>query len=79
MSADDEDFDWEKEEQKDRRFGRVLMFLFINGPTTLLTLGIWIRVGANTAQQGSGSSWLTMALVVWLGGLIVSALALFKK
>lgn len=75
MSADD-DIDLEKEEQKFRMFGRTVMFLLINGPTTVLALGLWIRIGKGAA---SGGYWLKVAFVVWLVGLIGSAFAIFKK
>ena len=71
----------ENENRKLRLIGRVILFLFINGPTTMLALGMWIRVGAHTSAHAAskGSSWLTITFVVWLVGLIGSALAIFKK
>ncbi len=77
--SDDDDIDIEKEERKVRLIGRMVMFLLINGPTTLLTLGLWIRVGTNSSAHTGSSSWLKMALIVWLVGLVGSAFAIFKK
>ena len=77
MSAD-EDLDLDKEEKKFQLFGRTVMFLLINGPTTVLAVGLWVRVGRQSAA-GHGSYWLKVAFVVWLVGLIGSALAIFKK
>lgn len=80
MSADDDsDIDIEKGERKFRLFGRTVMFLLINGPTTVLTLGLWIRMGSNSSPPGTSNSSLKMAFVVWLAGLLVSAVAIFKK
>lgn len=79
MSADDDTSDdLDKEEKKFRLFGRTVIFLLINGPTTVLALGLWIRVGKHSAA-GGGTTWLKVAFVVWLVGLIGSAFAIFKK
>lgn len=75
VSADD-DIDLDKEEKKFRLLGRVVMFLLINGPTTVLALGLWIKIGKSSA---GGGTWMKMAFVVWIVGLIGSALAIFKK
>lgn len=84
MSAndDDEDDSLEAAEKRDGRTGRLIMFLLINGPTTLLTAGLWIRMGTRSGTHGgamANDSWLKMAFAVWLIGLIASGLALFKK
>lgn len=83
MSAndDDEDDSLEAAEKRDGRTGRLIMFFIINGPTTLLTAGLWIRLSARSAHGGAmaNDSWLKMAFAVWLVGLIGSTIALFKK
>jgi len=81
MSSDDDssdDIDLDQEEKKFRLFGRTVIFLLINGPTTVLALGLWIRVGKQSVA-GTGTYWLKVAFVVWLVGLIGSAFAIFKK
>lgn len=83
MSADTDDADSsDAEEKKPYGFvGRFILFLFIAGPTSVFAFGLWSRVGvgssANAAAPASNS--LSLGFILWLLGMIGSAIAIFKR
>jgi hypothetical protein len=83
MSADNDDSDSsDAEEKKPYGFiGRLLLFLFIAGPTSVFAFGLWSRVGigASTKAAATGGDSLSLGFILWLLGMIGSAIAIFKR
>ena len=81
MSADNDDSD--SEEKKPYGFvGRLILFLFIAGPTSVFAFGLWTRVGVGGSSNAAGattSSSLSLGFILWLLGMIGSAIAIFKR
>ena len=78
MSADHED----AEEKKPYGFiGRLILFLFIAGPTSVFAFGLWSRVGLGASTNGAApaSTSLSLGFILWLLGMIGSAIAIFKR
>jgi hypothetical protein len=60
--------------------GRVLLFLFIAGPGSVLAFGLWLRIGG--AMTGPTGKVDVMSLVIfgmWLLGMAWSAISIFKR
>ena len=81
MSADDE-VTSDEEKESYGLLGRVILFLFIIGPGTVIALGLWVRIGAGASISTaiSKGDWsLTLIFFLWLIGLAGSAVAIFKR
>lgn len=59
--------------------GRVIMFLLIAGPGTLIAAGLWVRIGGSMSGTGRGDTISTLAFAGWILGLAGSAFAIFKR
>lgn len=84
MSDEREESDTESDgEQKSYGLlGRVILFAFIAGPASLIAFGLWVRIGVNASTvggTGKGSSSMTLVFVLWLVGLLATAIPIFKK
>lgn len=84
MSENQEDSDTEGDgEQKSYGLlGRVILFLFIAGPASMIAFGLWVRIGVNASTvggNGKGSSSMTLVFVLWIVGLLATAIPIFKK
>jgi hypothetical protein len=82
MSADDNNPDVESEEKKSYSFLlRFIVFLFIAGPASVVGFGLYGRVGIqhsiDAAQKGDYSP--ALVFLLWLGGMIATAVMVFKK
>jgi hypothetical protein len=78
MSADNED----AEEKKPYGFvGRFILFLFIAGPTSVFAFGLWSRVGvaASTNAAAPASNSFSLGFILWLVGMLATAIAIFKR
>ena len=80
MSADDDPTD-ETERKSYGLLGRVILFLFITGPGTVIALGLWIRIGSSTSLTAAIHRGDWSGLVIfscWVIGMLGSAFAIFK-
>ncbi|HUR58374.1 MAG TPA: hypothetical protein VM029_11730 [Opitutaceae bacterium] len=82
MSADDNESDAGSEEKKSYSFlWRFIVFLFIAGPASVVGFGLYGRVGIqhalNAAERGDYSQ--SLIFLLWFGGLIGTAIMVFKK
>lgn len=78
MSADDNDSET-LEVKPYGLVGRLIMFLLITGPGTLIAFGLWVRIGGSMSGGGRSDTISTVAFVCWLLGLAGSAFAIFKR
>ena len=72
----------DKEARSNRLLMRTILFVVVNGPTTLLTLSLWVRIGARISKHTAASGdnrMMTLMFAVWLIGIAGSAFAIFKK
>jgi hypothetical protein len=62
-------------------WGRVILFLVIVGPGSLIAFGLWVRIGlrASTHTGAGRSDSLTMFFILWLLGTLGTAYSVFKK
>lgn len=75
MSAEDEIAEAEEGEKKKYSLaGRLILFLVIAGPGTLIALGTWVRIGS-----GKNDFSMKMIFWLWLIGIIAGAIGIFKK
>ena len=77
-----EDEDSESSKEKSYSFIlRFILFAFIAGPASVFALGIYGRMGFRDAltamERGSYSP--IIVLTLWLGGLLGTAVMIFKK
>ena len=82
MSAEDDPSEPESEEKKGYSFmGRFIVFLFIAGPASVFALGIYGRFGIRNAivamERGDFSP--MAILLLWVTGLVGTAVMIFKK
>lgn len=82
MSADDDDSESASEASKSYNFiVRFIIFAFIAGPASVFGFGYYGRVGVQNsitaAEQGNYGPMLI--LVLWLGGLVSTAILVFKR
>lgn len=83
MSADDEEPESEGEEKGS--YGllwRVILFVFIVGPASVFAFGIYARIGVKASLMASlerGSYSFAVVLLLWLLGMIGTAVMIFKK
>lgn len=79
----DDDSDSSEEEKGSYGFvGRLLLFLFIAGPGSVLGFGLWLRIGVgnSAASGGGGNDTFSMFIVtMWILGLISTGVMIFKK
>lgn len=81
MSTDD-DSDSTGEEKKSYNFVlRFIIFAFIAGPASVFGFGYYGRTGVQTslsaAEQGNYTP--MVILILWLGGLLSTAVMVFKR
>ena len=83
MSAKDDSPEADSEEKKEYSFiARFLVFLFIAGPASVFAIGIYGRIGirdAITAATERGNFSPMMILLLWLVGIVGTAIMIFKK
>ena len=60
--------------------GRIIMFLFIAGPGSVLAFGLWLRIGGSmTGPTGKIDVMSVVIFAMWLLGMIWSAISIFKR
>lgn len=60
--------------------GRVLMFLFIAGPGSVLAFGLWVRIGGSmSGPTGKLDVMSVVIFALWLLGMGWSAISIFKR
>jgi hypothetical protein len=83
MSADDDNAAAESGEKKGYSFTlmRFIVFLFIAGPASVVGFGLYGRVGIQHAINAAGKGDYSPSLVflLWFGGMIGTAIMVFKK
>lgn len=83
MSANTDDSDSDAVETKNYGLvGRVILFLIIAGPGSVLAFGLWFRTGivaSITAGMAKGDFTPMMIFALWLIGMIGSAVMIFKR
>ncbi len=82
MSADDDDSESAVRKKKNYNFVlRFVIFAFIAGPASVFGFGYYGRTGLQNsitaAEQGNYSP--ALILVLWLGGLVSTAILVFKR
>jgi hypothetical protein len=83
MSKDNDDSDSENDAKGSYSFvGRFLIFLFIAGPASVFAFGIYGRIGLRnslTAAVEQGNYMPLTIIVLWVLGIIGTAVMIFKK
>ena len=60
--------------------GRIILFLFIAGPGSVLAFGLWLRIGGSmTGPTGKIDVMSVVIFAMWLLGMIWSAISIFKR
>ncbi len=60
--------------------GRVLLFLFIAGPGSVLAFGLWLRIGGSmSGPTGKVDVMSVTIFAMWLLGMAWSAISIFKR
>ena len=60
--------------------GRILLFLFIAGPGSVLAFGLWLRIGGSmSGPTGKLDVMSVVIFALWLLGMAWSAISIFKR
>ena len=60
--------------------GRIILFLFIAGPGSVLAFGLWLRIGGSmTGPTGKIDVMSVVIFAMWLLGMAWSAISIFKR
>ena len=82
MRAENKPAEVEEEEEKKSYglLGRIILFLFIAGPGSVLAFGLWLRIGGSmTGPTGKIDVMSLVIVAMWLLGMIWSAISIFKR
>ena len=74
------DVDEGEEKKSYGLLGRIILFLFIAGPGSVLAFGLWLRIGGSmTGPTGKIDVMSLVIVAMWLLGMIWSAISIFKR
>ena len=60
--------------------GRILLFLFIAGPGSVLAFGLWLRIGGSMSGPSGKLDMMSVVIfAMWLLGMAWSAISIFKR
>jgi hypothetical protein len=82
MRTQNKSTDVEEGEQKKSYglLGRIILFLFIAGPGSVLAFGLWLRIGGSmTGPTGKIDVMSLVIVAMWLLGMVWSAISIFKR